>query len=88
MGVVDELAEDGQGAEAVHRFVREFERTRRARQAVLTARKIVNPVTLQESVDIADLWVDTALQLSPSDLRRMKHLATAQDRRWARIRAH
>jgi hypothetical protein len=37
-------------------------------------------------MDVTDLWVDMAMSLAPRDLRRMKHLATAQDRRWAKIK--
>ena len=42
----------------------------------------------EELIDITDLWVETALSLTPGDLRRMRHLATAQDRRWARTWTH
>ena len=59
----------------------------RARQAVLQARRIVNPVTHDELTRIADVWVETALMLSSRDLRRMRHLAMAQDRRWAALQA-
>ena len=86
-GVVDILAENGQGIAAVHDFVDEYERTRRTRQAAFRARSIVNPVTLDELLAIADLWVDAALALERADLRRMRHLATAQNRRCARLRS-
>ena len=85
MGVVDHLAEPGAGVDAVHDFVRDFERARGARQALLKARRILRPISLQELVDIAELWVDAALGLTAADLRRMTHLARAQDRRWQRI---
>jgi DSF synthase len=87
LGVVDILAETGQGAEAVHDFVDEYERTRRTRQAAFRARGIVNPISLEELVKIADLWVDAALALERADLRKMRHLAMAQSRRCARLRA-
>ncbi|MFZ1413599.1 MAG: crotonase/enoyl-CoA hydratase family protein [Defluviicoccus sp.] len=87
MGVVDELAEDGEGLQAARDFIRSFDRARGSRQALLQARKMLQPVTLKELVDIADLWVDAALQLGPAELRKMSHLAKAQDRRWQRIAA-
>lgn len=87
LGVVDVLAENGQGIEAVYDFVGDYERTRRTRQAAFRARNIVNPVSLDELLKIADLWVDTALALERADLRKMRHLALAQDRRCARLRA-
>lgn len=86
IGVVDRLAEDGTGMNAVHEFVREYGRARHTRQAVLRARKIVTPVSLRELIEVADLWVETALKLGPADLRKMRHLAKAQDRRWAKFR--
>jgi DSF synthase len=85
LGLVDRLAEPGQGTEAVYDMIAEFNRNRHSRQAVLKARKIVNRVTVDELIEIADVWVDTALELSDSDLRRMNHLAKAQDRRWAKL---
>lgn len=87
MGVIDELAEDGQGLQAARDFIGTFDRARGSRQALLQARKMLQPVTLKELVDIADLWVDAALQLSPAELRKMSHLAKAQDRRWQRVAA-
>ena len=88
IGVVDRLAEDGAGINAVQEFVTEYRRARHARQAVLRARKIVTPVSLRELIDVADLWVETALKLGPGDLRKMRHLAKAQDRRWAKLQEH
>lgn len=85
MGVVDRVVDDGAGIEAVHDLIQEQERAARTWRAVFRARQIVNPVTRRELMDVTDLWVDMALTLSPRDLRRMKHLATAQDRRWAKI---
>lgn len=85
LGIIDRLAEPGEGTTAVYDFMAEFNRNRHSRQAVLKTRKIVSGITVEELIDIADVWVDTALQLSDSDLRRMGHLAKAQDRRWSKI---
>ncbi len=85
MGVIDVLAEPGHGVEAVHQFVNRYERTNRTHQAVAKARQIINPVTRDELIKITDLWVDTALSLSAADLRKMQHLAKAQNRRWAKL---
>lgn len=85
MGVVDMVVDDGDGQAGVDRYIAQAERVSRARQGVLRARRVVNPVTRQELIDVTDLWVDTALTLSATDLRKMKHLIAAQDRRWSRI---
>ena len=86
MGVVDILVESGQGVEAVQDFIVDYKRTRRTRQAAFRARTIVSPIRLDELLQIADLWVETALALERNDLRKMKHLAKAQSRRCARLR--
>lgn len=49
--------------------------------AVARARDIANPVSRQELLDITNLWVETALTLTHSDLRKMGHLVNAQKRR-------
>lgn len=85
MGVVDHLAENGEGFDAVHECISNTDRQWRSRQAVQKARKIVQPLTLEEMVDIADVWVEAAMSLETSDIRRMQHLAKAQDRRWSRM---
>jgi DSF synthase len=87
IGVVDFLVENGQGIEAVHDFVGDYERTRRTRLAAFRAREIISPIGLDELLRVADLWVDTALALERADLRKMRHLAVAQDRRCARLRS-
>lgn len=87
MGLVEAVAEDGRGEQAVADYIARDERTRAARQAVRGLSRMVDPVTREELIRITDLWVDTALALEPRDLRRMEHLALAQDRRWAKIAA-
>ncbi len=81
MGVVDVLAEDGLGEQAVYDYVERNDRTFHARRAVFAARQMVHPITREELVNVADMWVDTALTLGPNDLRKMERLAAAQDRR-------
>ncbi|TVR95287.1 MAG: enoyl-CoA hydratase [Rhodospirillales bacterium] len=86
MGVVDVLAEDGAGETAVRAYIADAERSARARRALFKAARMVDPITRGELLDITDLWVEAALTLDDSDLRKMRHLAKAQDRRWARIK--
>jgi len=81
MGIVDILAEDGQGEEAVREYIDRHAYRLNAYRAVYQARKRVNPVTFDELRDVTDIWVEAALGLSESDLRRMARLTAAQDRR-------
>lgn len=81
MGIVDILADDGQGEEAVREYIDRHAYRHNAYRAVFQARKRVNPVTFDELRDITDVWVEAAMGLSESDLRRMARLTAAQDRR-------
>lgn len=81
MGVVDVLAEDGEGEVTVRRYIAENTRKHNAHRAIYRARRRANPVTFEELSDIVDIWVDAALGLSELDLRKMVRLGAAQDRR-------
>ena len=81
MGLVDVLAEDGQGEAALYEYVERHERTYTARQSIMQARRISKPVSREELISIVDLWVDAAMSLAPADRRKMSILAKAQDRR-------
>ncbi len=80
LGVVDVLAEDGEGEKAVYEYMAQHLRRRNAYQAVLKARQRVHPITLRELTDIADLWVEAAMNLETKDIRLMERLVRAQDR--------
>jgi DSF synthase len=84
LGVVDVLAADGQGVDAIYSYVGRGGRRHRAHAAVRQARQIIQPVTFEEMTRIADLWVEAALKLDEAGVRRMLRLAAAQDRRAAR----
>lgn len=81
MGIVDLVVEDGLGEEAVRDYVERHSRRHQAERAVYFARQLVQPVRLADLRALADLWVDTALDLTEGDLRKIERLAIAQDRR-------
>jgi DSF synthase len=81
MGVVDVLAEDGEGQQAVQEYIMRHNRKFNAHQATYRARRRVDPVTLEELTDVVDIWAEAALNLTESDLRKMDRLCAAQDRR-------
>jgi DSF synthase len=85
MGLVDVIAEDGEGETAVRDFMKAGESRHRVRKAMFDVRQRVNPVTLDELHDVTELWTDHVLKLAPSDLRRMSHLQAAQIRRLSRL---
>ena len=87
LGAIDVLAPDGQGIEAIYSHIGRRGRRHACHSVLRQARRIVNPVTREEMIRIADLWVDTALALGEADLRKMTRLAAAQDRRRSRCAA-
>jgi DSF synthase len=87
LGVVDVLADDGLGTEALYDYIGRSGRRHAAHRAIFRARDRVNPLSIDELIDIAVSWVDTALGLAESDLRKMARLVSAQDRRKTRIAA-
>ncbi len=81
MGLVDEVVDDGMGEPALYDFIERNRRSYRTRLAVYEARRKTGTVSHEELIAITDDWVETALQLDKSDVRRMERLAKAQDRR-------
>lgn len=87
MGLVDVLAEDGQGESTVCEYIESHRRKWNAHYAMLQARQRVRPVTLEELRDVVDIWVDAALRLGEPDLRKMERLVSSQERRMAMVRS-
>ena len=83
MGLVDVLAEDGEGEAALLAHLDRGARFHNAQQAMYRARRKVDPVTLHELREVVEVWAEAALRLSDQDLRRMARLCGAQDRRLA-----
>jgi DSF synthase len=81
LGVVDIVAEDGEGAFVVKDYIERNSRKHNAHKAMYRAKRRINPVTYEELRDIVDIWVDAALQVTEPDLRMMARLTSAQDRR-------
>lgn len=86
-GIVDHLAEEGEGIAALERFIRRHRKTRINQSAVLKMRRIVNPVTKDELLEIADLWVDSAFSLSSTNIKAMSRIVKAQTRHLERTAA-
>ncbi len=84
IGLVDFVVEAGEGRGAIEDFVGKNGWHHRSHTAIYQAGRRVNPLTYQELRDIAELWVDSVMNLGDGDLRRMERLAAAQDRRHKR----
>ena len=79
MGVVDVLAEDGQGEYALNQWIKKNHRSLNAFQAINRAKQRVNPLTIDELYDITEIWVDAALRLEERNLKVMERLVKAQN---------
>ena len=79
MGVVDVLAEDGQGEYALNNWIKKNHRSLNSFQAINRAKQRVNPLTIEELYDITNIWVDAALRLDERNLKVMERLVRAQN---------
>jgi len=80
MGVVDVVAPDGTGEQAVYSYIRRHSKSANGRHGFERARNEVMPVSREELLHVAEIWADTALRLSERDLRMMERLIRAQHR--------
>ena len=79
MGVVDVLAEDGFGEQALTNWIRKNHRSLNSSQAINRAKQRVNPLAYNELSDIVEIWVDAALRLDERNLKVMERLVRAQN---------
>ncbi|HEX8572832.1 MAG TPA: crotonase/enoyl-CoA hydratase family protein [Allosphingosinicella sp.] len=80
MGIVHILAEPGCGEEAVRAYIAKNGRRQAGHCGIYHASSLSDPVTLEELNAIVEIWADSALCLSVSDLKLMRRLADAQVR--------
>jgi len=78
MGIVDVLAEDGQGELAVYEHIRQESRSWNGFQALRQAKRFSNPITYEELINITKVWVDAAMRLEERDLRMLERLVSRQ----------
>jgi DSF synthase len=79
MGVVDVLAEDGQGEYALNNWIKKNHKSLNSFQAINRAKQRVNQLTLSELNDIVEIWADAALRLDDRNLKVMDRLVKAQN---------
>ncbi len=79
--IVDVVAEDGEGENAIERVVRDVDPRHRGTLAALRAQRLAAPVRYETLTAIVDQWAESALGLTDRDLRLMERLARAQARK-------
>jgi DSF synthase len=80
LGLVDVIAEAGEGEEAVYEYIRKQSRSSNGFMAVHRTRQLVSPITRKELMDITTVWADAALQLAEKDLKVMDRLIRSQQK--------
>ena len=80
MGVVDILAEKGEGEVAVYKYIKSANRYANSYNAIRKVRDVCNNVSYDELMDIAKIWTDAAFKLDERDLKMMGRLVRQQDR--------
>ncbi len=79
MGLVDILAEQGEGELAVYEHIKRENRARNGFRAVRQVRDATNPITYQELMQVLEIWVETAMRLERRDLKMMERLVARQE---------
>jgi DSF synthase len=78
MGVVDILAEKGEGELALYRYIKAARKSPNTYKSMAKVKDMYNMVTYDELANIAAIWADAALNLTSKDLRMMRRLASRQ----------
>jgi DSF synthase len=79
IGVIDILADDGQGEMAVYNYIAKENRCENAIAALRKIRQLHSPLELKQLVDVADLWVESSMQLNSRDIRMIERLISKQN---------
>jgi DSF synthase len=82
--LVDMVAEDGRGEEAIEEALRAVHPRLRGTLAALQARSLAAPVTYESLMSIVERWTANSLNLTERDLKLMERLARAQVRKGTR----
>ena len=80
IGVVDIIANDGEGVDEVNKFIKKHEKNRNTRISLLKIRNRVNRVSYEELIDIGEIWVEAAMSLTSRELKVMARLIRSQDK--------
>jgi DSF synthase len=78
-GIVDIVCEDGAGEAEVAALAKRRARSRNGMAAIASVRRRVQRLEFAELLDVVELWVDSALRLTPRDLKLMQRLVSRQN---------
>ena len=78
MNLIDVLADEGRGEEAVSNYIRRHQKRAHGSQGLRRAIQATSPIRYEDLRETVDIWVDTALNLDPADLKHLDYLIRAQ----------
>ena len=79
LGIVDLVTDDGKGESEVGAYINARRRNQNGLAGLAAARRCVHKLQYAELNDVVETWVDTALRLSPRDLKLMQRLVARQN---------
>jgi DSF synthase len=80
LGLVHVVAEPGKGEEAVRAYIARNGRRQAGHRGIYKSSSLIDAIELEELEAVVEVWADSALRLTESDLRLMKKLVDAQTR--------
>ena len=80
MGVVDVLAENGKGEQAVWDTIRRHQKHSVGEWGLRRLSRVTNPLRYEGLIESIEIWADTAMSLSNTDIKHMEYMIRAQNR--------
>lgn len=87
MGIVDVLAEPGEGIQTTERFIARHRRQSNGFHGLQQARQVQHRITYEAMIEVTEIWVESALRLTSRDKRIIERLVRAQNRATATVTA-
>ena len=78
IGIIDFLAEKGEGELELYKFIKGQNPRVKQQQTIRKVKASCNPISYQELLRVSDLWVDNTLKTNNKDLRMMERLIARQ----------
>jgi DSF synthase len=79
LGVVDAVAEDGQGEAEVAVLIKRRQKSQNGFAALASVRRRVDRIEYKELLEVVELWVESALRINLRDLKLMQRLVSRQN---------
>ena len=78
MGVIDVLADDGQGVLVAKDYMKSRDHAHNTIRSIKKIRQKVHPISRDTLLEIVDIWVDAAMALSEKDMAKMDRVLQLQ----------